>query len=116
MTAGGEPRINWMPSDADEDRLLLLDRLAGRVPELDLDQHEIEWMTLDDGHEALLVDGGGMDGGHSVYFANAGDDLHAVGSVDPLIPGAIGCIVIRADRSRYLAQVQPDPLAQPPDP
>jgi hypothetical protein len=45
--------------DPDADRLELLDRLAERLPELDLDQHEIEWRTLEDGHEALLVDGGG---------------------------------------------------------
>ena len=32
---------------------------------------EIEWMTLDDGHEALLVNGGGIDGGDGTYFAIA---------------------------------------------
>jgi hypothetical protein len=77
---------------------------------LDLDQCSIEWMTLDDGHEALLVDGGGLDGGPGAYFANAGEDLHAVGSLDPMIPGTIGCIVIRPDGSRYLARAVPDPL------
>jgi hypothetical protein len=83
----------------DSDRLALLDRLDERVPELDLDQNEIEWRTLDDGAEALIV-----------YFANAGEDVHAVGSLDPLIPGAIGCIVIRPDGGRYLARAVPDPL------
>jgi len=39
----------------DTDRLELLDRLADRVPELDLAQNETEWTTLDDGHEGLLV-------------------------------------------------------------
>jgi hypothetical protein len=34
------------------DRLELLDRLAERVLELDLDQNEIEWTSLEDGHEA----------------------------------------------------------------
>jgi hypothetical protein len=94
--------------DGDTDRLELLDRIAERVPELDLDQDSIEWMTLpDDGHQALLVDGGG------IYFANAGDDVHAVGSLDPLVPGHVGCIVLRPDGSRYLARAVPDPLAQP---
>jgi hypothetical protein len=97
--------------ERDSDRLALLDRLAERVPELDLKRHEIEWTTLDDGHEALLVDGGGIDGGEGTFFANAGEDVHAVGSVAPLITGAIGCVVIRPDGSRYLARAVPDPLA-----
>ena len=29
--------------------------------------------------EALLVEGGGIDGGKVTFFANAGDDVHAVG-------------------------------------
>jgi hypothetical protein len=96
---------------ADADRLELLDRLADRVAELDLDKHAVEWATLEDGHEALLVDGGGIDGGSGVYFANYGDDLHAVGSLAPLAP-VLGCIVIRPDGSRVLARVVTDPLAQ----
>jgi hypothetical protein len=99
-------------TDEDRDRLVLLDRIADRVPELDLAQQSVAWTTLDDGHEALLVNGGGIDGGQGAYFANAGDDLHAVGSVAPLIPGHVGCIVIRPDGSRYLARVVPDPLAE----
>jgi hypothetical protein len=98
---------------ADADRLELLDRIAGRMPELDLEQHEIEWTTLDDGSEALLVDGGGIDGGSGAFFANHGEDVHAVGSLAPIIDGAIGCIVIRPDGSRYVARAVPDPLAQP---
>ena len=47
--------------DRDQDRLELLDRIAERIPELDLDSTAVEWMRLDDGHEALLVDGGGLD-------------------------------------------------------
>jgi len=97
-------------TDRDADRLELLDRLAARVPELDLDQHAVAWTTLPDGHEALLVDGGGVDGGAGTFFANAGEDLHAVGSLAPLAD-AIGCIVIRPDGSRVLARVEPDPLA-----
>jgi hypothetical protein len=46
---------------SDTDRLRLLDRIECRVPELDLDRHEVEWTTLDDGHEALVVNGGGLD-------------------------------------------------------
>jgi hypothetical protein len=96
--------------DQDADRLALLDRIAERVPELDLDQNEVEWRTLDDGHEALLVNGGGIDGGDGAFFANAGDDVHVVGSLAPLAD-AIGCIVIRPDGSRVLAQAVRDPLA-----
>jgi hypothetical protein len=70
---------------------------------------------LDDGHEALLVNGGGIDGGQGAYFANAGEDVHAVGMLDPLVPGCVGCIVIKPDGTRYLARVEPDPLAEQPD-
>ena len=64
-----------------------------------------------DGHEALLVNGGGIDGSTGAYFANADEDLHAVGALAPLIPGAIGCIVIRPDGRRLLARAVRDPLA-----
>ncbi len=74
---------NLAPAVAD--RLLLLDRLAERVPDLDLADQRVEWQTLPDGSQALLVNGGGIDGGDGVYFANAGDDVHAVGSVAPLV-------------------------------
>lgn len=63
----------------DADRLELLDRIAERIPEVDLEQHAVEWAELDDGHEALLVDGGGIDGGDGAYFATAGEDVHAAG-------------------------------------
>jgi len=53
---------------------------------------------------ALLVDGG-------EYFANAGDDLYAVGSLDPIVRGYVGCIVIRPDKTRVLARAVRDPLA-----
>jgi hypothetical protein len=56
---------------SDNDRLELLDRIAERVPKLDLAQNEVEWTTLDDGHEAPLVNGGGFDGGAGAFFANA---------------------------------------------
>jgi hypothetical protein len=74
-------------------------------------QNEIEWTTLDDGHEALLVNGGGIDGGDGACFANCGDDLHAIGTLDPIAPSYVGCIVIQPDGSRYLARAEPDPLA-----
>jgi hypothetical protein len=96
-------------NDRDKDRLELLDRIAERVPQLDLEQHEVEWTTLDDGHEALLVDDGGIDGGKGTFFANAGDDVHAVGTLAPIVDG-IGCVVIRPDGARYLARAVPDPL------
>jgi hypothetical protein len=99
-------------NDRDHDRLTLLDRIADRVPELDLAQQSIEWTTLDDGHEALLVNGGGIDGGDGAYFANAGKDLHAVGSLAPIIEGYVGLIVLTPDGRRYLARAESDPMAQ----
>jgi hypothetical protein len=87
-----------------------------RIPELDLDQQEVEWTTLDDGAEALLVNGGGINGGDGAYFASYGEDVHAVGSLAPIVPGYIGCIVIKPDGSRYVVRAMPDPLAgQQPD-
>ena len=83
-----------------------------RVPELDLHQQSVEWTTLDGRPEALLVNGGGIDGGKGAYFANAGDDLHAIGSLAPILDGYIGCIVIKPDGSRYVARAVPDPLAK----
>jgi hypothetical protein len=109
MSADRDARIVTM-DDRDDDRLELLDGIADRVPEIDLDQHETEWTTLPDGHEVLLVDG--WSGG---YFANYGDDLHAYGSLAPILDGFIGCIVIRPDDSRYIARAVPDPLAEKPD-
>ena len=50
--------------------------------------------------------------GKAPYFANAGDDLHADGSLAPIVDGFIGCIVVAADGSRYVARVVPDPLAR----
>jgi hypothetical protein len=98
-------------NETDNDRLELLDRIADRLPELDLDREKVEWKTLDDGHEALLINGGGFDGGEGAFFANSGDDVHVVGNMAPLVEGAIGCIVIAPDGSRRLARVMPDPLA-----
>jgi hypothetical protein len=99
-------------TERDADRLEPLDRLAARVPELDFEQHEVQWATLPgDGHQARCsLNGGGIDGGAGTFFANAGEDVTAIGSLAPLIPGHIGCVVIRPDGSRYVARVQPDPL------
>jgi hypothetical protein len=33
-------------NDRDADRLELLDRIAERIPELDLDRQSVEWITL----------------------------------------------------------------------
>lgn len=100
-----------MMNDRDADRLKLLDRIADRVPELDLSEHEVAWTTLDDGHDALLLDGAGFDGGGGAFLANAGDDVHVVGSLAPLAD-VIGCIVLKPDGSRELARVVQDPLAR----
>lgn len=63
-------------------------------------------------HAASLIEaavnGGGIDSGPGAYFANAGDDLHAVGSMAPLVPGYVGCIVIGPDGSQALARVERD--------
>ena len=91
-------------------------RDADRLPELDLEQHEVEWGQLPDGADALFVDGGGIDGGKGSYVVTHGDDLHVYGSLDPVVPGHVGCIVIAPDGTRRVAQVMPDPLAgQQPD-
>jgi hypothetical protein len=93
-------------------RFELLDRIEKRMPDLDLAQHEIEWTEMpDDGSQALLVAGGGVDGGNGFMIAVHGDDLQVVGPTAPLIPGCVGCVVIRPDGSRRLAGVLPDPLA-----
>jgi hypothetical protein len=68
----------------------------------------------DDGSQALLVDGGGIDGGNGFTVVSCGEDLHAVGSTAPLFPGFVGCIVIAPDGSRRLARVMPDPLTSEP--
>ena len=97
----------------DAERLELLDRIAERLPEVDLEKHSIEWTEMpDDGSQALLIDGGGMDGGNGFMLTSHGNDLHVVGPTAPLIPGFVGCVVIQPDGSRVLARVVPDPLAQ----
>lgn len=53
-----------------------------------------------------------MDGGNGMTFGNVGEAVHAIGSVAPLVPGCIGCVVIEPDGTRRLARVVPDPLAQ----
>jgi hypothetical protein len=63
----------------------------------------------------LSINGGGIDGGDGTHFVNYGDDAHAYGSLDPVIPGHVGCIVIGPDGSRQLAHAVPDPLAEKPD-
>lgn len=45
-----------------------------------------------------------------MYFANAGDHVHAIGPIPSI--KAIGAIVIKPDGTRVLAQVTPDPLAK----
>ena len=95
------------------ERLGLLDRIADRLPEIDLDQHQIEWTEMpDDGSQVLLIDGGGIDGGNGFTIASHGDDLHVVGTVAPLFPGFVGCVVIAPDGTRRMARVMPDPAAQ----
>jgi hypothetical protein len=98
-------------NERDADRLGLLDRIAERLPELDLDRERVEWIELPDGVEALSINGGGIDGGDGTHFVNYGEDVHAYGSLDPLVPGHVGCIVIRPDKTRVLARAVPDPLA-----
>jgi hypothetical protein len=47
------------------------------------------------------------------FLVNAGEDVHAVGSLAPLA-SLVACIVIRPHGSRNVARVQPDPLVQQP--
>ena len=97
----------------DEERLDLLDRIADRLPDLDLGRYTIEWTEMpDDGSQALMVEGVGIDGDNGFTIASHGDDLHVVGPTAPLIPGYYGCVVVRPDGSRQLAHVVPDPLAK----
>jgi hypothetical protein len=97
----------------DAERFELLDRIAERLPEVHLDQHSFEWTEMpDDGSQALLIDGGGIDGGNGFTVASHGDDLHAVGTLAPMFPGTVGCVVIAPDGSRRLAGVVADPLAE----
>jgi hypothetical protein len=105
VTADATAGIVITMNKRDAERLELLDRIAARVPEIDLEQHEVKWTTLPDGHEALMMDGA------AGYFANHGDDLHAIGSLAPVVEGTLGCFVIKPDGSRYLAYTMPDPLA-----
>jgi hypothetical protein len=70
---------------AEQSGLELLDRLAESRSRA-RPRAAFSRTTLDDGSEALLVDGGGIDGGTGGYFANAGEDVHAVGSLDPIVP------------------------------
>ena len=97
--------------ERDRDRLTLLDRIAERVPELDLDQHEIEWTELSDGGQGLLVDGGGIDGDNGYVYVNYGEDLHAYGPTAPLLPGGYGCVSIDPEGNRRLISLIADPLA-----
>jgi hypothetical protein len=116
VTADATARIDTTMTridERDQDRLELLDRIAERVPELDLERQSVEWTTLDDGHEALIVNGGGFDGGSGAYFANAGEDVHAVGMLDPIVPGHIGCIVIKPDRPQAPGPSSPSSSTRP---
>jgi hypothetical protein len=93
----------------DVERFELLDRIKNRLPDVDLEQHSIEWTEMpDDG--SLLVAGGGIDGGNGFTITSHGEDLHVVGSTAPLFPGYVGCVVIAPDKTRRMARVMPDPL------
>jgi hypothetical protein len=111
MNTDDTPETN----EIDDDRLLLLDRISDRLPDINLDEHEVAWHQLPDGSPALLVDGGGMDGKEGMTFANVPgtDDLHGFGPV-PAIK-SIASMLIRADGTRVLHGVTPDPLAKPPE-
>jgi hypothetical protein len=96
--------------DRTEEQLELLDRIKDRIG-FDPGQHEIAWQELeDDGAVALLVDGGGFDGGDGAFFVNEGEDLHVYGSLDPVVPGHVGCLIFDPNGGRTLRQVVPDPI------
>ena len=46
--------------ERDADRLELLDRLAERIPELDLSKYEVDWIEMPDGAQGLAVAGDPM--------------------------------------------------------
>jgi hypothetical protein len=52
--------------------------------------------TLRDGHQALLINGGGFDGGDGAYFANAGQDVHAVREPGPVGGGLVCSSFVKA--------------------
>lgn len=56
MTSDDTPEID----EIDGDMLLLLDRIKERMPEINLDDHQVSWHQMPDGAPALLVDGGGF--------------------------------------------------------
>jgi hypothetical protein len=107
-TTMGETKLD----ETDGDRRELLDRIAKRMPELNLDQYEVGWHKLPDGHEALVLDGGGMDGGNGMYLANAGDDVTVIGPTAPLAAGGLACVVVDAKGGRRLGGLVRDPLLQ----
>lgn len=110
-----ETKMDTTPktTETDEDRLRLLDRIAERLPEVNLDDHEVAWITMPDGAPALVVDRGGIEGDHGITFANYGDDVHAIGPIPSA--GAIGSMLIRPDGSRVLDRLVPDPAAKADD-
>jgi transposase len=78
--------------------------------QLDLARERVEWRTLLDSGEALFVNLDAATGdGDGAYFACHNDDLHAVGSLAPLIEGAIGLIAIKPDHTRQL-RPRPTPI------
>jgi hypothetical protein len=53
------------------------------MPEIDLDRQTVEWTTLDDGSEALLVNGGGIDGGNARAIQEEHRTHHGCGRLLP---------------------------------
>jgi hypothetical protein len=92
-------------TDVEQNRLTLLDRLADRCPDLGtVAEHEVEWMELPEGNEALVLDRSRFTEGRGAYFMLEGENVLAVG---PLGPDHSGVIVIRPDGSRELRAVTP---------
>jgi hypothetical protein len=78
-------------------RLILLDRLTQRCPELgNIGDHEVEWRRLPQGDEALVLDRSGLIVGRGGYFMLDGDVL----AVGPIGPDHYGVIAIHPDGSR----------------
>lgn len=87
--------------ETDTLRLTLLDRLAERCPELgNVGDHEVDWLPLDDGDEALVLDRSGFATGTGAYFVLSGDDVLAIGPIGSA--DVVGVVVIRPDGSREL--------------
>jgi len=70
-------------------------------------EHEVDWLELPDGDEALVLDRPGFTEGTGGYFLLDGEDVLAIGPLGGT--RHTGVIAIRPDGSRELVTVAPGP-------